>query len=79
MGLKEYFKSSKCLSFIKGIGGIIDTTGAYFLNKPYWMREDLTPQEQDALALRGDWEAVGNDLRYAMEKYKKSLSNKLEN
>jgi len=77
MKLKEYFKSSKFKNFIIGMGSIFDITGSYFSYKPSWMREDLTPQEQDALAIRGDWEAIGNDLRKAIEKTKKSLANKL--
>jgi len=76
MGLKKYFSGSGFLNFIKGMGSIIDMTGTYFISEAYSMR---TPQEQDALALRGDWEAVGNDLRHAMDKHKKSLLNKLKN
>ena len=78
MKLREYFKSSKFKSFIKGMGSVIDLTGSYFSYRPYWMRKDLTPREQDALAIKGDWEAVGNDLRKAIENTKKSLANKLE-
>ena len=47
--------------------------------KNYWMRKDLTPQQQDTLALRRDWEFVGSDLRYAINKHKKSLLSKLKN
>ncbi len=63
--------------FIKGMGSIINMAGSFY--RSYWMRKDLTPQEQDTLALRGDWEAVGNDLRCAIIKHKKSLDNKLKN
>jgi len=63
--------------FIKGMGSIINMAGSSYKN--YWMRKDLTPQQQDTLALRRDWESVGNDLRYAISKHKKSLSSKLKN
>jgi len=62
--------------FIKGMGSIINMAGSSYKN--YWMRKDLTPQQQDTLALRRDWESVGNDLRDAMNKHKKSLLSKLK-
>ena len=31
------------------------------------MKEGLTPQEQDYLATKGDWEKVGSDLEKAMK------------
>lgn len=64
--------------FIKGMGSILNLAGSSSY-RFYWMRKDLTPQEQDTLALRGDWEAVGNDLRHAINKHKKSLLSKLKN
>lgn len=74
--LRDYFNSPKVSSaFIKGMGSL-----SLFPNnnyKPYWMKDNLTPQEQDALAIRGDWEKVGKDLRNATNNYKKSLSNRL--
>jgi hypothetical protein len=75
--IRKYLPS---LSFIRGFGSIIDITGTYFMEDfdvSYLMRKDLTPQQQDALALRqdalalrGDWERVGGDLEKAIKKVK---------
>lgn len=74
MGLREYLKSSGFKSFIEGMGSLSLFPDNNY--KPYWMKDNLTPQEQDALAIRGDWEAVGKDMRISMNNFKKSLFNK---
>jgi len=76
MEIREYFKGFFSKDFIKGVGSILNLAGSSY--RFYWMRKDLTPQEQDILALKKDWEAVGNDLRYAIDKHERSLSNKVE-
>jgi len=85
MRLREYFKSSSFLSFIRGMGSLNIMGGSYYNSKPSWMRKDLTfqeqdalAQEQDALAIKKDWEVVGNDINQAIINYKKSLITKIE-
>jgi len=74
MGLREYFKTHpKVSAFIEGMGSLRLFGGPSY--KPYWMKDNLTPQEQDALAIRGDWEKVGEDLRISMDNFEKSLPN----
>jgi len=77
MGLRKYFKRyfEKHSAFFEGMGSLSIFPNS--VRKPYWMKEGLTPQEQDYLAMKGDWEAVGNDLGCAMNNFKKSLANKL--
>lgn len=74
MGIKEYFKNLTSKDFIKGMGSILNMAGSYQSKYDY-----NQGQKQDTLALRRDWEAVGNDLRCAMNKHKKSLLSKLKN
>jgi len=69
--IKKYFE--KYSAFFEGMGSL--SFFPYNNSKPYWMRKDLTPQEQDTLAIRGDWEKVGEDLRISMDKYEESLPN----
>ncbi len=72
--LKECFKK-----YLERHSAFFDGMGSFSLfpsrRLPYWMKNNLTPEEQDALAIRGDWEQVRGDLRIAMEKYEASLSN----
>jgi hypothetical protein len=73
LSLRKYFENYS--AFFRGIGGLsIFSDNNY---KPYRMKNNLTPEEQDALAIKGDWEAVGNDMRISMDKSKKTLSNRL--
>ena len=55
-------------SFLTGLAKIIDI-GATF--DEYNISE--TPQEADFWSLWSDWYAVGDDLRYAVEKYASSF------
>ena len=73
LNIKKYFE--KYSNFFEGIGSLDIFGGSSY--KPYWMKDNLTPQEQDALAIKGDWEKVGDDLRISMNNFKKSLSNRL--
>jgi len=71
--IRKYFE--KYSAFFEGMGSL-----SLFPNnnyKSYWMKNNLTPEEQDALAIKGDWEKVGKDLRISMNNFKKSLSNGL--
>jgi len=80
--IKKYFE--KYSAFLEGMGSL-----SFFPNnnsKPYWMRKDLTPQEQDALAqeqdaltMKGDWEKVGENMKNSINYLKKSLYDKLGN
>ena len=47
-------------SFLSGVARLLDFTGS--LDRPMYRRP---PAEADALAMRRDWEAVGDDLEYA--------------
>jgi hypothetical protein len=71
--VRKYFE--KYANFFEGMGSL-----SLFPNnnyKLYWMKDNLTPQEQDALAINGDWEEVGSDFKISMDNFKKSLSHKL--
>ena len=53
---------AKLISFMKGIafiGGVLGPVNPY---------EGLSPEEADTRALESDWEAVGGDLRTAIDK-----------
>jgi len=60
--IREYFE--RHYSFLKGLASI-GVSGIYQPKLPSWMKEGLTPQEQDYLATKGDWEKVGSDLEKA--------------
>lgn len=51
-------------SFLEGIGRLVDFGGA--LDQ---YNTSLTPEQADIIAMRMDWEAVGEDLRHAIEQY----------
>ena len=53
---------AKLISFMKGIafiGGVLGPVNPY---------EGLSPEEADTKVLESDWEAVGGDLRTAIDK-----------
>jgi len=58
--IKEYL-----INTYKKIGKI-NLFGPTYHTKFYWMNNNLTPQEQDNLAIKGEWEAVGNDLNFSI-------------
>ncbi len=69
--LREFFSFARP-AFIKGIGRIVDPFGQLsdrefcdLSNDPYWT---------DYLALRSDWEAVGQDISAAIRQYSEILS-----
>lgn len=68
--IRAYFEriSQKYSAFLDGMGGL-EMWGYY--SKPSWMKEGLTPEQQDALAIRGDWENVGGDLEKSVKDNKK--------
>ncbi|MEK6833806.1 MAG: hypothetical protein AABY32_07220 [Nanoarchaeota archaeon] len=77
--IREYLQraSDKYSAFFRGMGSLsIFPNNNY---KPSWIKNNLTPNEQDYLAIQGDWEKVGDDMRISMNNFKKSLSNKLKN
>lgn len=60
-------------SFTRGMGSIGNLSGA-FLHKKY-----KSPEEADAVAIKSDWEMVGEDLKWAIEEYdKESGSNQIK-
>ena len=67
--IKKYF--IRYSAFFRGMGSL--SLFPYNNYKQSWMRNDLTPQEQDALAIKGDWEKVGQDMKTAMDYIKKPL------
>jgi hypothetical protein len=59
--------------FFEGFFKAFDLTGSY---TPVITIDDLQDGPQkDADAWRGDWMAVGNDLRYAIERYQREFKN----
>ncbi|MCX6750565.1 MAG: hypothetical protein NTZ83_03845 [Candidatus Pacearchaeota archaeon] len=68
--IRDYLNrhTEKYSAFFEGMGSL-NILGYY--SKPTWMKDDLTPEQQDALAIRGDWEKVGVDLEKAINDFKK--------
>lgn len=62
--IREYFERHS--SFFRSIASI-NIAGIYQPKLPSWMDSNLTPQEQDYLAIKRDWEKVGGDLEKAMK------------
>jgi hypothetical protein len=58
--IKEYL-----INTYKKIGKINLFTPVYH-TKFYWMKDNLTPQEQDALVLKENWKVVGNNLKFSI-------------
>ena len=55
-------------SFLRGIAGLMDVTGS----QSRAFTEQILARS-DADALRADWEAVGECLRWAIEEYEKEI------
>ncbi len=51
-------------SFAEGVGRLFDFS--YSLNQ---YNESETGNKADYLALQSDWEAIGDDIRYALNEY----------
>ena len=56
-------------SFGRGFSSAIDWAGALAPRVEELRGGDKTPSEADAMAMAGDWKAVGNDLMKVMKKY----------
>ncbi len=60
-------------SFLDGVSRLLDIRGtsrgaaAYYLSK--------TPEEIDSEAIASDWQNVGDDVRYALNEFKKKYLN----
>lgn len=54
------------LSFIQGFGWVVDFGGIFDRRE---RRKNIAPEERDYNAIKSDWEAVGNDLRWAIKNY----------
>ena len=61
LGMRRFF-----LSFVRGYGQIFNFSRILNKREHY---KSISPEERDYNALRSDWEAVGRDLRWAMETY----------
>ncbi len=53
--------------YVQGIGSIADIFGPSVAKRPKTLADDV-------MALRSDWLAVGNDLRMALDTYRKEVS-----
>ncbi len=53
-------------SFVRGVGRILDFTQT--LDR---YNSSATAEEADFNAIKSDWEAVGGDIRFAIERYGK--------
>jgi len=51
-------------AFVRGIGSVLDLSGGV---------SSLQRPPSDTIALQGDWKAVGNDLRNAIEQTEDSV------
>lgn len=61
-------KSSTIHNFLLGFSNVFGTN---YQKRPLSKRVIQTDEE----AIKSDWEAVGNDLRYAMNKFQKEYEN----
>ncbi len=71
---KEFIKGMS--SFIEGFESILDLSGEYSLSKylpEFYFRKDLTGAQNDALALRSDFETIGQDFYKVINKLEKNL------
>ncbi len=65
--IREYFEKQS--SFFKGLSQI-NPFGNYSPRLPSWMDNRLTPEQQDYLAIKKDWEKVGSDLEKSIKQFK---------
>ena len=56
-------------TFLSGVARIFDFAGS--LNE---YNHSLTPEQANRIALRNDWEAVGDALRTAVDEYRRDMS-----
>lgn len=56
--------------FFEGMGRVLDLGGTMVV-----YNESPTTEEADNRALNSDWQAVGNDLKNAMNSYAKNQKN----
>lgn len=57
-------------SFLEGIARLLDFSGT--LNE---YNSSMTPEQADALALRSDWSAVGQDMWQAIEAFENDVAS----
>lgn len=58
---------SRWSAFFIGVGSLLDISGALSFNRlgyshPLYFREDLTPEQKDAIVLASDWQKVDRTL-----------------
>ncbi len=49
-------------AFLEGMGSILDIFGNSFGPKTFYSRDDLTPEQKDAIGLASDWQRVDRTL-----------------
>jgi len=61
--------------FLRGIASLMDFTGALNRDVIAQIRErhDAESTQSDADAIRSDWEAVGESMRWAIQEYEKEF------
>jgi hypothetical protein len=60
-------------SFIQGMGSVFDISGGAFSRPRRKMPKPLTDEEawaKDTAAIRSDWDAIGEDIRRAVERFR---------
>lgn len=61
-------KRNRWLAFFRGMGSVLDIFGnsssnqTFQYNHPFYSRDNLTPEQKDAIALASDWQKVNKDL-----------------
>lgn len=63
-------RNSRMKAFLKGWASVFDLSGGLTVSIPDYRNG---PQ-RDRVALRGDWEKVGNDIRHGMDLCSSSAS-----
>lgn len=56
-------------ALLMGAAALFDFGGVFGPRMPWWYEAGRTDAEQDALALRSDWDAIGGDLRGAIDRF----------
>ena len=66
---QTHIRPSRWRSFIRGYGSLLDYSP---LRLAQWWAYDSETDEQ---AIAGDWQAVGDDLRFAIREYDRKTTN----
>lgn len=58
-------KSNRAMAFINGWASAFDLSGNFFINST----ENVPGPQRDGEALKGDWQAVGRDIRHGIDQF----------